>query len=342
MEQRFSKPRVFLSHSKKNSVFIERVADDLRKSQIDPWLDTDEIRHGKSWQDSIFEYGLPTCDAILVYFTEFSILSPVVKKEMDVGLLQKLKDNNVAFLPYVEDAKIRDLLRPDIQALQTPEWNEGNYPSLLPRVVAEIWRSFLERTVASATKDERLKRIELELELEKSRNQNENFFTTAENAEFDFIWKSFDKTIPLVINQKAQSSNLQERVLIKSYTINLDLSTLIACLTNYGRNELDWRHLRFYIEREGLKFLGIPPQSDEDKKLHYFQLEDLPDVTEQLLIFGFVESLAHPISTNSSFGGQDRLKYETVFSKKYFRYRYWLAYNKKLPDSVRFEIAGES
>lgn len=342
MEQRFSKPRVFLSHSKKNSSFIEKLADDLRKCQIEPWLDTDEIRHGKSWQDSIFEYGLPTCDAILVYFTEFSILSPVVKKEMDVGLLQKLKDNNVAFLPYVDDAKIRDLLRPDIQALQTPEWSEANYHFLLPRVVAEIWRSFLERTVATATKDERLRRTELELELEKSRNQNDNFFTTAENAEFDFIWKSFDNTIRLVVNHKARGTNSQESTLIKSYVINLDLSTLIACLTNYGRNELDWRYTDFHIEREAAKFLGILPENKEDEKLYYFQLEGLPDLTEQLLIFGFVESLAHPVSTNTGFGGQDRLKYETVFSKKYFRYRYWLAYNKKLPDSVRFEIASES
>ncbi|MFZ5903636.1 MAG: toll/interleukin-1 receptor domain-containing protein [Chloroflexota bacterium] len=338
MEQRFSKPRVFLSHSKKNSAFIERLAEDLRKSQIDPWLDTYEIRHGKSWQDYIFEYGLPTCDAILVYFTEFSILSPVVKKEMDVGLLQKLKDNNVAFLPYVDSAKTRDLLRPDIQALQTPEWNDTNYYSLLPRVVAEIWRSFLERTVATATRDERLRRAELELELEKSRNQTENFFTTAETAEFDFIWKSFDKVIPLVINQKSNSPNPEERASINSYMVNLELSTLIACLSNYVRHELEFTWIKHSIQTEGMKFLGIQPQSDEERKSSYFVLEGFPNIMEQLLMYGLVESLSYP----TNFAGRDSLKYETVLSKKYFRYRYWLAYNRKLPESICFKPTNNS
>ncbi len=335
MEQRFSKPRVFLSHSKKNSAFIEKLAEDLRKSQIEPWLDTYEIRHGKSWQDSIFEYGLPTCDAILVYFTESSILSPVVKKEMDVGLLQKLKDNNIAFLPYVEEAKIRDLLRPDIQALQTPEWNDKNYDSLLPSVVAEIWRSFLERTVASATKDERLKRAELELELEKTRNITENFFSTAENAEFDFIWNSFDKTVPLTINQKKQSPKVDERVVINSYTINLHLATLVASLTNYSRSELDLDYAEFMTRRIGLEILGISKEMDDDKKEYYFALEGFPNITEQLLICGLIENLPH---NTTNFDGTSRLKYEMIFSKKYFRFRYWLAYNKKLPDAIRLEL----
>ena len=90
METLFNKPRVFLSHSKKNVEFIEKLAADLQKCQIDPWLDSVEIRHGKSWQDSIFEHGLPSCDAIIVYFTEESIQSNVVKKEIDVGLLSFL------------------------------------------------------------------------------------------------------------------------------------------------------------------------------------------------------------------------------------------------------------
>src|SRR5215212_5098109 len=117
MEERINKPRVFLSHSQKNSDFIEKLDGDLRKCQIDTWLFTVDIRHGKSWQDSIFESGLPTCDAIIVYLTEVSIESPVVKKEIDVGLLQNLRDNNIAFLPYVDNAKLREKLRPDIQAL---------------------------------------------------------------------------------------------------------------------------------------------------------------------------------------------------------------------------------
>jgi len=80
MEERINKPRVFLSHSKADIEFIERVNQDLHRCQISPWLDSEEIRHGKPWLDAIFEDGIPTCDAVLVYFTESSLQSKMVKK----------------------------------------------------------------------------------------------------------------------------------------------------------------------------------------------------------------------------------------------------------------------
>ena len=137
MEQYINKPRVFLSHSEKDDEFVSKLADDLRKCQIEPWHFKYEIRHGKPWLDEIFNLGMPTCDAIVIYLTESSLASPVVKKEIDAGILQQLSDHNIAFLPYVDDEKIRSQLRPDIQALQIPEWNKDNYSYLLPVVVSE-------------------------------------------------------------------------------------------------------------------------------------------------------------------------------------------------------------
>lgn len=83
MEERLNKPRVFLSHSKADIEFIERVYNDLRKCHINPWLDSEEIRHGKPWLDAIFKDGISTCDSVLVYFTAASLNSKVVKKEID-------------------------------------------------------------------------------------------------------------------------------------------------------------------------------------------------------------------------------------------------------------------
>ena len=95
----------------------------------------------------------------------------MVKKEMDAGILQQLKDKRVAFLPYVDDEARRTKLRADIQALQVPVWNKANYSEVLPRVVAEIWRSYLERTVTSAVQEERVNRLQAELELEKIKKE---------------------------------------------------------------------------------------------------------------------------------------------------------------------------
>lgn len=338
MEERINKPRVFLSHSKKNVDFIENLANDLRKCQIEPWLDTDQIRHGKSWQDSIFEFGLPTCDAVIVYFTEISIQSVVVKKEMDVGLLQNLKDSNIAFLPYVSDERLRQQLRPDIQALQVPEWNETNYHLLLPRVVAEIWRSYLERTIDLAVKDERLKRVQLELELEKRNNQSNNVFSPSENAEFEHIRKSFDKVIPITLElphpEDAKGKN-------GNSSFDVDLLSVVATLPNGNSNDyVYWKHL--YRLRE--KCLSLIEDHYKrrfsQQSLLNKQVAGFPDLLEELRMFGLVEGMPVENANVSAFG--DRITYNHIFTNKLFRWRYWLAYNNNLAQEISMKITDYS
>ncbi len=264
--------------------------------------------------------------------------SAVVKKEMDAGIIQTLSDNNVVFLPYVKEAKLRDMLRPDIQALQTPEWNDANYQSVLPRVVSEIWRSFLERTVASATTNERLKRTQIELELERTRNQNENFFSPAESAEFDFLWESFNSNISLRVIQMKRVAPGQSSP-ENSYPVYLNVSTLIACLTQYGRHELDWNLISARVLHEAQACLGLPePQGSLDLEQTYYKLDGLPNLTEQLLMYGLLESISYTVNNTSPVGlhGSTSLRFQNKYSQKYFRYRYWLAYNNKLPNQVQF------
>jgi hypothetical protein len=188
------RPRVFLSHSKADSGFIERLYGDLQKCQIYPWLDTLEIRHGQPWLDAIFEGGIPTCDCVLVYLTKASSESQMVKKEIDAAIIKKLRDKRVAFIPYVSDTALREMLRVDIQALQTPEWNERNYSTLLPCVVAEIWRSFMERRLITVASEERAGRLEAELQLERVKTSTEaGIFSKSEEQDFSFVWKQFNR-----------------------------------------------------------------------------------------------------------------------------------------------------
>src|SRR5688572_5093321 len=145
MKPRVNKPRVFLSHSALDKPFIENLANDLRRCQIEPWLDTEEIRAGQPWLQVIFEEGIPTCDAILVYITENSLNSRMVAKEIDAALVRKLSDAGISLLPYVDKGEVRGRLRLDLQTLQCQEWNLENYAERLSTVVAEIWRSYMER-----------------------------------------------------------------------------------------------------------------------------------------------------------------------------------------------------
>ena len=171
MRELINKPRVFLSHARKDIEFIERVEKDLQKCQINIWRDVNEIRDGESWQAAIFAKGLPTCDVIITYYTEKSANSQMVSKEVDATLLRQLSDNGIGFLPYVNSDKTRDNLRLDIQILHCRVWNEENYDEILPSVVAEIWRRYMERSIGMAISLEKNRRLEAELKFERFKSE---------------------------------------------------------------------------------------------------------------------------------------------------------------------------
>ena len=153
MKERVNKPRAFISYSSKDSVFIQRIENDLRNCQIEPWRDRKEIRDGKPWLDSIFEEGLPTCDVVIAYFTPNSLNSNMVAKEVDAAQIRLLADKGISFLPYVDCSETRDGLRLDLKTLHCRVWNPENYNEVLPTVVAEVWRSYLERVVGIQPSD---------------------------------------------------------------------------------------------------------------------------------------------------------------------------------------------
>jgi hypothetical protein len=194
MRARVNKPRVFLSYASRDVGFIERMVADLLRCQIEPWRDRTEIRDGEPWQESIFEQGLPTCDVIIAYFTDSALKSGMVGREVDAAQIRQLKDSGVSFLPYVSSSDTRGKLRLDIQRLQCREWNHSNYHEVLPSVVAEIWRSYMERNVGNVTLQERNKRLELEIELQTLKAQsNSAGFTPQEEKEFRYIYGKLDE-----------------------------------------------------------------------------------------------------------------------------------------------------
>src|SRR6266478_52687 len=114
MKDKLNKPRAFLSYSSQDLAFIERIESDLRSCQIESWLDRTQIRDGRPWLDAIFEEGIPTCDVIIAYFTENSLSSGMVAKEVDAAFIGQLRDNGISFLPYINQSEIRSQLRLDI------------------------------------------------------------------------------------------------------------------------------------------------------------------------------------------------------------------------------------
>lgn len=317
MDIRFNKPRVFLSHSKADVEFIERLHADLKKCQIEPWLDSEEIRHGQPWLDAIFEGGIPACDAVLVYFTANSLASAMVKKEMDAAILRKLKDGQVAFLPYVSEASVRDDLRTDIQALQVPVWNADNYAVLLPRVVAEIWRSYHERAVKVAVQQEQVGRLQAELELERlNKIQAASVFSPAEDMEFRHIWEETNSSnIPLDVLQINGKRGSGTGKIIGRLKAAVPLNLLLALAISAKHEGYAIFHLRSVLEAEIWRLLPI-----DDLTKHY-QVLVLSDLTEQLMMYGFIQR------NGNSHG----------WSPKSYRFKFWLSFNKLLPTRIEFD-----
>lgn len=186
--QPIRKPRIFLSHSKKDVDFINRLDADLRGAQCETWIDDIELRPGQPWLDQIFGSGIPSCEIVLCYYTENSAKSAVFMQELDARLIERLHNSRVTLLLYVSRAELRSKLRLDLQRLQVPEINEENYSFAFPRLVAEIWRSYAESLVQAATDSERVKRLEAELRIkELERDASTGIFTIAESSEFRAI-----------------------------------------------------------------------------------------------------------------------------------------------------------
>lgn len=337
MSTRLNKPNVFLSHAKDDIAFIDRLYNDLRKCQIEPWLDCEEIRHGKPWLDAIFEDGIPTCDSVLVYFTENSLKSAMVKKEIDSGLLRQLKENSVSFLPYVNDAEIRQKLRSDIQALQVLEWNNNNYSSLLPQVVAEVWRSFLERTISNAIKNERVRRLEAELELEKlKRSFHNGVFSESENRDFGYIWKKLDRFESVNFEEKVKYEKNQWKP-IRTHNISVHIGSLIPFISNVGNS--DYRSYWFQQLLEDLFKSHLKKEERLDQKDILIESKSYPDIGDELLMYGFVQRvhIPPPQQNNllvSTIVGTMHNSFKLVYSERIDRFKYWLAFKGFLPQDI--------
>lgn len=327
-----NKPKVFLSHSKKDKGFIDRLCADLRLCQIDPWLDSQEIRHGQPWLDAIFESGIPTCDAILVYLTESSIESAMVKKEIDAGIIKKLKESQVAFLPYVSQKVLREKLRMDIQALQIHVWNDENYFELLPRVVAEIWHSYMNSVVISVANEEKVRRLQAELELEKLKKTGiESIFDAREIADFDFIWKQF-KYEEIIKFKYEESSKFGAEEHVSYKSICVQIQTIIPLLDRISGASWELPQTKIiHIFRDVLK-ICFPDIIDKNRINSYLwadaridlEWENLPIFMDKLKMYGLIK-----ISQNR--------EYESIMlTEKIDRFRYWLKWKGILPNEIKW------
>lgn len=156
------KPKIFLSHSKKDKEFIEKVANILRPARIDCWYDDWEISPGDSLTRKILDEGIGSCDLFLIYLTENSIDSKWVNKELDVALLNDIESNNGHLLVFVNSKDTLEKLKPSLKILNCTILNDKEFTEPLLKLTSKTWEHFGKKQVS--LERERKERTNIDLE----------------------------------------------------------------------------------------------------------------------------------------------------------------------------------
>ncbi len=76
---------VFLSYSRKDREFVDRLARDLKTAGTDVWMDQSGIQAGRAWDDAV-QGALDSASRVIVILSEHSVASPNVLDEVASAL----------------------------------------------------------------------------------------------------------------------------------------------------------------------------------------------------------------------------------------------------------------
>jgi WD40 repeat protein len=76
--------KIFVSYSRRNKNFAERIARDLSDAGLEVWIDFRQIHAGEHWQDEIFR-GIERSDIIVVCLSPAAVVSEWVQREVNAA-----------------------------------------------------------------------------------------------------------------------------------------------------------------------------------------------------------------------------------------------------------------
>ena len=97
---------IFISYSHKDKAFVDRLAMQLVRRNVNVWLDRWELAVGDSLVERIQE-AVDGASALLVILSKASVASEWCKKELSAGLLRELEEKRVVVMPVMlEDCDV--------------------------------------------------------------------------------------------------------------------------------------------------------------------------------------------------------------------------------------------
>lgn len=254
---------VFISHSSGDKgSFIEPLVNDLENCYINVWIDKRKILPGDNLRKSIFKDGLDKADVALIFFTQNSLKSSWVDREIKHVLREETKKGNDFDLKkiisifdsqetYDEIADRYPELTDDLLHLM-PE----NYSAIdLGQLISAIWSKYfslqggdLANQKALLNKDKEIFQKEKEILQLKQKNDELNNRGTNNSINEEFLKLSDSGQINDFINQKDEI--LSENIIAKMEVANLSeaiafglmnyQSTDYVRLTEKGKDFFKW------------------------------------------------------------------------------------------------------
>jgi hypothetical protein len=130
-DQALKGTRVFLSHSSKDKQFVNRIATDLAKLNVAPWLDSWHIRAGESIPQKISS-GIKDSECVVVFLSKNAVASHWVEREWQAKYWDEIQRNQVLVIPaLMEDCEIPQLLRAKKYADFREDYDQGLQELLL-------------------------------------------------------------------------------------------------------------------------------------------------------------------------------------------------------------------
>jgi hypothetical protein len=105
------KSKVFISYSHADRQFVDWLTDELAGSDIDVWIDKQNIKVGDSIIGKIAE-GISAADFLIVVLSQASVQSRWVREELDAATMRTIEDRHAFVLPVlIEECEIPSLLQ---------------------------------------------------------------------------------------------------------------------------------------------------------------------------------------------------------------------------------------
>jgi hypothetical protein len=259
---------VFISHSSSDKqTLIEPIVADLEACYINVWLDKRKILPGDNLRKSIFKDGLDKADVVLIFFTEKSLKSSWVDKEIKHVLREETKKGNKFDLnkiisifdsqeTYEQISERYPELTDDLLHLM-PE----NYSKLqLGQLVSAIWSKYLslqggdiatqkqllQKDKELFQRDKDIQALKLQIDTLKSKDSSEKVFSEfekfLESKKLDDFIKNRDSILRGGWIERNDIKNLSEAMAFELIEDNSRNNEYVK-ITEKGRAFFRWLYL---------------------------------------------------------------------------------------------------